>query len=363
MSHLRNTLSNFWRQRRHASHAKSFHEDQSREEAYDAFQRGIQQVPLTRIVGSVGRYHDFDRRFRLRHHLPNDKLKHVTDLMKGGVTLPPVKLYQIKHEYYVLDGNHRVAAAKELGYESIAACIVEFLPSPTSLENILYRERREFLEQTGLLEEIELTEVGQYHYLCRQIQEHQEFLQCAATHKIGFQEAADDWFTTIYSPLVVLIRQGKLLKAFPQRTLADLYTYISSQQWHKGQQQSYSKEIDRLIPNSMEEFRENMARKTEQEYPEMQREITVFVLMNVTGKREDRIIDKIFALSEVREIHSVHGNVDLIAKIVLTRDLLSSDAETISHFVNEHIRQVPGVVSTQTLIPGISKVKGGESEK
>ena len=360
MNDFSKTFKDFWQQRMRVSRAKSFHEDQSKAEAYDSCSRGTQQVPLNQIVGSVGRYHDFDRSFRLRTHLPNDKLKHVSDLLRGGVTLPPVKLYQIKDEYYVLDGNHRVAAAKELKHETIAGCIVEFLPSPTSLENILYRERREFLDQTGLQQDIELTEVGQYRSLHRQIHEHQKFLQQSATRSVGFREAAGDWFQTIYSPLIALVRQGKLLDAFPQRTLADLYTYISSQQWYQGQEQSYSKEIDQLIPCSMEEFREKMARKTEREYPEMKREITVFVLMNVTGKREDRIIDRIFALPEVQEIHSVHGNVDLIAKIVLSRDLLTSDAETISHFVNENIRQIQGIVSTQTLIPGISRVKGRE---
>jgi hypothetical protein len=37
--------------------------------------------------------------------------------------------------------------------------------------------------------------------------------------------------------------------------------------------------------------------------------------------------------------------------------LLASDAETIGQFVHTQVRQVPGVVSTQTLIPGISKIK------
>jgi DNA-binding Lrp family transcriptional regulator len=79
--------------------------------------------------------------------------------------------------------------------------------------------------------------------------------------------------------------------------------------------------------------------------------------MNVAAKREYRIIDKLYELEEVREIHSVHGEFDIIAKIVLTRDLLASDAETIGQFVHNQVRQVPGVVSTQTLIPGISKIK------
>jgi hypothetical protein len=53
----------------------------------------------------------------------------------------------------------------------------------------------------------------------------------------------------------------------------------------------------------------------------------------------------------------VHGSVDIIAKIVLKRDLVSSDAETIGDFVHNKIRQISGVVSTQTLIPGYSKQK------
>ena len=79
--------------------------------------------------------------------------------------------------------------------------------------------------------------------------------------------------------------------------------------------------------------------------------------MNVQAKKEFKVVDRIFELEEVREVHSVHGDVDILIKIVLSRDLLSSDAEIISQFVHEQIRQLPGVISTQTLIPGYSKIK------
>jgi DNA-binding Lrp family transcriptional regulator len=107
----------------------------------------------------------------------------------------------------------------------------------------------------------------------------------------------------------------------------------------------------------MEAFREKMSNMKEVEYPEMKRDITAFVLMNVKAKSEFRIMDKLFSLEEVREVHSVHGDIDLLVKITLTRDLLSSDAEIIGQFVHEQIRSMPGVTSTQTLIPGASKVK------
>jgi hypothetical protein len=281
----------------------------------------------------------------------------IKDAMRRGKRLPPVKLYQIKDEYYVLDGNHRVSAAKEFGHELIDAYILEFIPSKHTLENLLYLERSKFQEETGLSSDIELTEVGQYDHLKKQIKDHQDYLHRVSGEEVTFQNAAQDWYRTIYTPLVSIIEKGDLLDLFPQRTLADLYAYISYHQWELGRQRKYGIGIDKKIPKDMEAFRNKMAELKEQEYPDMQRGITAFVLINVKSKSEYRVIDKLFVHSEVKELHSVHGDVDIIAKIVLKRDLLSSDAEIIGQFVHENIRGISGVTSTQTLIPGYSKVK------
>ena len=80
----------------------------------------------------------------------------------------------------------------------------------------------------------------------------------------------------------------------------------------------------------MEVFRKKMGAHKEKEYPEMKREITAFILMNVEGRYEEKILDKLVALEEVREAHSVHGSIDIIIRVKLVRDLLSSDAELIS---------------------------------
>lgn len=93
------------------------------------------------------------------------------------------------------------------------------------------------------------------------------------------------------------------------------------------------------------------------EYPEMLRSITAFVMINVETKQGEDVIDRLFALPEVMEVHSIHGSIDILIKIRLTRDLLSSDAEVISQFVYEKVRQIDGIVSTQTLIPGSSEIK------
>ncbi|MGD9187042.1 MAG: hypothetical protein PVI89_02465, partial [Desulfobacteraceae bacterium] len=44
--------------------AQSFKDDQQKESAFETIDRGIRRVALAQIVGSVGRYKDFDTRFR-----------------------------------------------------------------------------------------------------------------------------------------------------------------------------------------------------------------------------------------------------------------------------------------------------------
>jgi len=337
--------------------AKNFRQDQLNEEAYDTVKRGSCNVPLKQITGSVGRYHDFDDQFRIKKHIPSERLENIKKAMRAGKRLPPIKLYQIKDEYYVLDGNHRVAAAKAFEHDTILADIVEFIPSKNTLENVLYKERSDFTEKTGLPQTFALTEIGQYSYLLKQIKQHQDYLWRVTGQKISIHNAAMDWYQTIYQPLLAIIEKGKLLENFQSRTETDLYVYITLHQWEQSRGRKYGIGIDKQIPRDMEAFRKKMADTKEHKYPDMHRNITAFVLINVKAKSEYRIMDKLFVHHEIKELHSVHGDVDILAKVVLTRDLLSSDAEIIGQFVHDNIRGVSGVNSTQTLIPGHSKIK------
>ena len=197
-----------------ACEVKSFKDQQQKEAAFDHRDRGIRSVPLDRIVGSVGRYKDFDGRFRFKPSVPSDRLEWIKKAMRQGRTLGPVKLFEIKDEFYVLDGNHRIAAAKELGHDEILAHIEEFIPSKDTLQNILYRERAEFADRTRLPVEINLTEISQYDYLLEQISEHQQFLQEAGENDVAYELAALDWFKTIFRPLCTIIKKSRLVDSF-----------------------------------------------------------------------------------------------------------------------------------------------------
>ncbi|MEJ2136878.1 MAG: ParB/RepB/Spo0J family partition protein [Desulfofustis sp.] len=115
-------------------------------------------VPINKIVGSVGRYHDFDAHFRPKGYDSDERLHGIMKKMREGRPMPPISLYQIKDSYYILDGHHRYAAARELGHQEIRSCILELLPSRDTFENRLYRERTEFRDRYHLHAAIELTE-------------------------------------------------------------------------------------------------------------------------------------------------------------------------------------------------------------
>jgi hypothetical protein len=110
------------------SEAKCFCKVQDCDGTFDRIDRGVCSVPLKQIVGSVGKCLDFDSEFRPKSHVPLDRVISIKRAMLGGKSMPPVLLYKINDEYYVMDGNHRIAAAKELDRFEIKAKIVELIP-------------------------------------------------------------------------------------------------------------------------------------------------------------------------------------------------------------------------------------------
>jgi hypothetical protein len=89
--------------------------------------RGIQEVPVDRIVGSTDRCHDFDPDFRPLRANSAARWVSVARGYDAGRSLPPVQLYQIADAYFVLDGHHRVSVARVRGQGWVEAEVVEVL--------------------------------------------------------------------------------------------------------------------------------------------------------------------------------------------------------------------------------------------
>jgi hypothetical protein len=76
-------------------------------------------------VGSVGRYDDFTRSFLPRRDSDAGRWARVKAATLDLTGLPPIEVYQIGQAYFVLDGNHRVSVARQLGAPTIQAYVTE----------------------------------------------------------------------------------------------------------------------------------------------------------------------------------------------------------------------------------------------
>ena len=87
---------------------------------------GEQFIPVASIVGSVdGASQLFDRNFRPVCDRSRARLGSVLIAMRQGEPLPPIEVWAWRGKYYVLDGHHRVAAARALGSDYISAHVIE----------------------------------------------------------------------------------------------------------------------------------------------------------------------------------------------------------------------------------------------
>src|SRR5579864_4341419 len=167
---------------------KSFEEARKRDGTLNRLPPRLLPVEIRRIVGSVStpKIEGLTAGFLGRQDGENaPRYRSVYEAMQADVPLPPIELYALRGKYYVVDGHHRVAAARALGYLYLDALVHEFLLPATSDANRLHNERLHFERLTGL-GEVVLTETGQYRKLLNQIREHQFFLG-ASGHATTFR--------------------------------------------------------------------------------------------------------------------------------------------------------------------------------
>jgi hypothetical protein len=224
----------------------SFEEVQRALPIHGQVYRGVQQVPLAEIVGSVDRYHDFDRQFLPTQSFTRPRWESVDIANLTDVSLPPVQLYRVGDVYFVKDGNHRVSVAKEKGMDYIDAEVIELpssvpLPPISSIKDqqdlIRLAEYARFLAQTKLDKlrpnvKIAFTSLGRYDVLLEHISAHRWYMGIEQNRPIEWEEAVLDWYDNIYLPLVKIIEEKGILNDFPGRTAGDLYLWIMDHRWY-----------------------------------------------------------------------------------------------------------------------------------
>ena len=115
--------------REHTSNRLLSFDDVRRERvANNRLHRGTRVVEVDQIIGSVGRWRDFDRSFLPARASVGQRWKRIDRAFQRGEDMPPVELYEIGDAYFVMDGHHRVSVARYHDVPTVEATVAEFRP-------------------------------------------------------------------------------------------------------------------------------------------------------------------------------------------------------------------------------------------
>ena len=213
----------------------SFEEVRERLGLRHVVDRGMHDVPLESIVGTLGREREFNRSFFPRTDSLRGRWDDVRGLAEGSAGFPPVELYRVGDVYFVVDGHHRVSVARSIGSPAIEAHVREFVSEVAfgpedSIEDVILRSGFEdFVESTGLDADaaaaFRLTVPEGYAKLLDHISVHRYYLGIELGREPSWNEAIESWCERVYGPMVGVIRESTILDQFPGRTESDLYLF------------------------------------------------------------------------------------------------------------------------------------------
>jgi hypothetical protein len=213
--------------------------------------RGVQTVRVDQIVGSLNRYHQFDRAFLPVEDRIASRWQSVDRAFYQEISLPPVVLYKVGQVYFVVDGHHRVSVAREQGQEFIEADVrecasrVNITPDLKPEDLTILGEKVGFLERTRIDDlrpqsRLRLTIPDGFDRMLQHIAVHRYFMGLDLKRDVSEQEAITDWYDKVYLPIVTIIRQSKILKEFPGKTEGDLYLWVLDHQSYLAEEEGQS---------------------------------------------------------------------------------------------------------------------------
>ena len=202
--------------------------------------RGMQTVPIKLILGSEGRYRDFNKYFLPRSEFLRTRWQRVDLAQIKDIPLPAIQLYEIGGAYFVRDGNHRVSVARAQGVELIDAEVISLsseisiTPSMTQDElkaAVIDYEKKIFYEKTNFEEltgdkNLNFTSPGCYDKIYEHILEHKYFQNENSSEEMSFSDALVSWYGKVYEPIIKIIKEEKLGREFPGKEPSDLYLWI-----------------------------------------------------------------------------------------------------------------------------------------
>jgi hypothetical protein len=207
---------------------------------------GLQVVPLDRIVGTVDRGRDFDRRFRPTSRRVRSRWEQIATAVRRGQPLPPIDVLKIGEIYFVRDGHHRVSVARALGRADIDAYVTEVITKvgadrTITIDDLPFKSHeRLFFERVPLPEEvraeIQLSDPWDYAVLAESVEAWGFRAMQDRGELLDRQRTALLWLETEYRRVVAMLHEADLVRGCTEteaylRVARERYRLLRTHRW------------------------------------------------------------------------------------------------------------------------------------
>jgi len=226
---------------------------------------GLRDIPVDAIVGSVDRSKGFDRRFRPTSQQSRTRFERLARAARRGESFPPIEVFGVGEAYFVQDGHHRVAVARVLGRDLIAAYVTEVLTvvgagrDLTVADLPLKGHERLFRERVPLppdqAAQVVLHDPEDYARLAEGVEAwgfrvaQQDARHAGEATLPSREEVAERWWSQLYQPTLRLLRDAGLLDG--ARSDAESFLRLSAQRYRLLRTQTWDDDVVRRLRSAL----------------------------------------------------------------------------------------------------------------
>jgi hypothetical protein len=204
--------------------------------AFEGAYLGLRAIPLCRVVGSESRLGDFDREFLPLRAGLRPRWQQLEAAFPEG-DFPPIVVRQLGDAFFVLDGHHRVAVARQYGMELIDAEVTMLrarwhLSAGADRFELAHAEQEWiFMQESGLVlaeprAAVRFSRPVGYRQLLEHVQAHGYRLTRERAAALPPHEIAGDWYERSYLPTTESIRRAGVTGVCRHATDADVFLWI-----------------------------------------------------------------------------------------------------------------------------------------
>ncbi len=200
---------------------------------------GIQTIPVSKIVGTVDRAADFDRTFLPKRNAMEGRWRRVEQTF-ATEAFPPIITFKVGDAYFIEDGHHRVAIARQRKIDYIDAEVTEVktpveITEATDIADLVHLGLHQWFMRSSDLDRvrpraaIEPSRPHDYGVLLDILHSAGFELMMERATVVSPAVAAAHWYDNLYLPAIASIRAGRLPRIFPRATETDLYLRVHAQ--------------------------------------------------------------------------------------------------------------------------------------